>query len=68
MLGIMQPMHAWQIYAAAGMQEDVGDQVLAMMQLMHAGMQEDVGKIEVMKVKNVLLARGIYSQYDDTVI
>ena len=31
-----------------------------------AGMQEDVGKIEAMRVKNILLARGIYSTYDDT--
>ena len=33
-----------------------------------AGMQEDVGNFEVMEVKNVLLARGIYSIYDDTAI
>ena len=31
-----------------------------------AGMQEDVGKIEAMRMKNILFARGIYSIYDDT--
>mgnify|MGYP006973830441 CR=1 FL=1 len=31
-----------------------------------AGMQEDVGKIEAVIMKNILLARGIYSIYDDT--